>query len=420
MMAQSSRQPLSLTLRPITPHAPTTGGDVFLVATVTGSPLIVSADRRPLNLALVLDRSGSMAGEKLELVKNAALHLIHRLGPRDRVAIITYDNMVNLLVPSGAVTPDMLPTMSMALATVQPGGSTNLEGGWRLGVQTVAEQMEHMSGALHRVLLLTDGLANVGITENGPLASLAQGVASLGIVTSTFGVGTDYDETLLNAMAEAGGGNDYFIATADQIHATFQMELAELLSVVAEGVSVTLTLPEGVVATLVNPNITVTEQGEARTVPVGFLSADEAQRLVFRVTLPATDAGNSHFFTARAAWTGPDRAGDVTFDLNWPTAAALGEPDSDLLAAVAAQEAARARWEAYLKEKEGRHAEAAATLSKASASIAAYAPAAPFAATLVSEASEMRAGSSPEQRKRIYFQTQRMKRSKRGPNGTVA
>lgn len=417
-MAQVNGLPLSLSLHPVTPHAPTTGGEVFLVATVTGAPQSAMADRRPLNLALVLDRSGSMAGEKLELVKNAALHLIHRLGPRDRVAIVTYDDQVNLLVPSSAVTPDMLPTMSMALATVHPGGSTNLEGGWRFGVQAVAEQMENMSGALHRVLLLTDGLANVGITENGPLASLAQGVASLGIVTSTFGVGTDYDETLLNAMAEAGSGNDYFIATADQIHPTFQMELAELLSVVAEGVKVTLTLPERVVATLVNPNVPVTEQGNVLTVPVGFLSADEAQHLVFKVTLPATVDGHTYAFSTNASWTGPNRAGSMTADLHWAAAAQAGDGDADLLAAVAAQEAARARWEAYLKEKEGRHAEAAAALSMASASIAAYAPAAPHAALLMDESTEMQAGSSPEQRKRIFFQTQRMKRSKRGP-GTM-
>src|SRR5689334_25252206 len=98
-MAQVNGQPLSLALRPVTPHAPSAGGEAFLVATVTGAPQSSMADRRPLNLALVLDRSGSMAGEKLELVKNAALHLIHRLGPRDHVAIVTYDDQVNLLVP---------------------------------------------------------------------------------------------------------------------------------------------------------------------------------------------------------------------------------------------------------------------------------------------------------------------------------
>jgi hypothetical protein len=157
------------------------------------------------------------------------------------------------------------------------------------------------------------------------------------------------------------------------------------------------------------------------TVPIGFLSADEAQHLVFKVTVPAADADTFHDFSAAATWTGPEGPGSARANLRWAAAMEPGDADTDLLALVAAQEAARARWEAYLQEKEGRHAEAAAALSMASASIAAYAPpAAPFAASLMAEATEMRAGSSPEQRKRIYFQTQRMKRSKRGPNGTVA
>lgn len=417
-MEQQITQPISLSLRPVTPCAPAAGGEAFLVAGVAGAALPATAERRPINLALVLDRSGSMAGEKLELVKNAALHLIHRLDARDHVAIVTYDDEVRLLMPSTPITPEALPTMSMALAAVEPGGSTNLEGGWRLGVQAVAEQMERAGGSLHRVLLLTDGLANVGVMENGPLASLAKGVASLGVVTSTFGVGTDYDETLLNAMAEAGGGNDYFIAAAEQIHPTFQTELAELMSVVAEGVHVTLTLPDGVTATLINPNLDVSTAGKAMTIPVNFLSAEEVRHLVFRITLPATAERGAHSFSATAHWTGPKSGGSVETRLEWRTAQETGTPDADVLAAIAAQEAARARWEAYLAEKSGDYVTATATLRAASASIAAYgvAPAAPYAATLLDEATEMSTGSSAEQRKRIYFQSQRMKRNKRpGP-----
>ena len=406
--------PVSLTLRPAPPHAPTAGGDTYVIATLTGGAKPQETARRPLNLALVLDRSGSMSGDKLELVKNAALHLVHQLDARDRVAVVVYDDTVDLLVPSMPVTPNALPTLSMALAAVQTGGSTNLEGGWRAGVQQVAARIGAMPGALHRVLLLTDGLANVGITETGPLSSLAKGTASLGVVTSTFGVGTDYDEQLLAAMAEAGGGNDYFIPNKEGIHPTFQAELTELLSVVAEGVSVTVNFPQGVTVKLLNPHIESKATAGHVMVPIGFVSAEEHRDLVFRVTLPRMDAGTDCAHTATATWTVPAPGGMIATTLPWTAANEPGAADATVLAAVAAQEAASARWEAYHAEKTGDRAGATHMLRQASARIMAYAPpaAAPMASALFAEADEMQGGSSDAQRKRIHNIARRAARGK--------
>ncbi len=406
--------PVSLMLRPVTPHAPTAGGDTYVIATVTGGAKPQETARRPLNLALVLDRSGSMSGDKLALVKNAALHLVHQLDARDRVAVVVYDDTVDVLIPSMPVTPDALPTLSMALAAVQTGGSTNLEGGWRAGVQQVAARIGRMPGALHRVLLLTDGLANVGITETGPLSSLAKGTASLGVVTSTFGVGTDYDEQLLAAMAEAGGGNDYFIPNKEGIHPTFQAELAELLSVVAEGVSVTINFPQGAAVKLLNPNIESKAAAGHVMVPVGFVSAEESRDLVFRVTLPRMDVGTDCAHTATATWTLPAPGGMTAATLPWAAANDPGTPDPAVLTAVAAQEAANARWEAYRAEKTGDYAGAARGMRRAAAGIAAYAPAmaAPMSDALLAEADEMQGGSSPVQRKRMHNMSRRVARGK--------
>ncbi len=145
----STQRPINVTVQTATPHAPAAGGRVFVLVTVSGQGQQSETNRRPLNLALVLDRSGSMEGDKLALVKNAALHLIHQLDVRDRVALVTYDQDVEVRVPSTPVAPAMLPTMSMALAAIASGGSTNLEGGWHAGVQAVAQQMGAMPGALH-------------------------------------------------------------------------------------------------------------------------------------------------------------------------------------------------------------------------------------------------------------------------------
>ncbi len=407
--------PLTLAIRPRTPMLPTAGGETFIAVSVTGSADSAQRERRPLNLALVLDRSGSMGGEKLSLVKNAALHLVQQLSPRDRVAIVTYDDEIMVLEPGTQVTPDALPSLSMMLAAIQAWGGTNLEGGWRAGVQAVAEGMEAMPGALHRVLLLTDGLANIGITDTNVLASLAKGVASIGVVTSTFGVGTDYDEQLLNVMAEAGSGNDYFIATPDAIRATFQAELTELMGVVAEGVTVSITLPAALGATLVNPQLELTTAGETHTVPVGFVGAGETRHLVFRISAPPAPVGTIYDIAALARWTKPAQGNTVTAAYRWTVAADAGADDPAVQEAVIAQQAARARWEAYRQEKAGDHRGAVQTLNAAANDLMnAPAPlAASYIAEFRSEADEMAQGSSDEQRKRMYSEAMRLKRSRR-------
>ncbi len=410
----TNEPPLSITIRPETPFTPAPGGESHVVVGLEGLARPAAAERRPLNLAIVLDRSGSMADRKLDLAKNAALHLIHQLDARDRVALVVYDDRVELLAPGAAVTADRLPALSMALASVTPGSSTNLEGGWRAGVQAVAQGMERMSGALHRVLLLTDGLANIGITDPGALASLAKGAAAHGIVTSAFGVGDDYDEQLLNALAEAGAGNAYHIATPQRIHVIFQQELAELMTVVASGVSARVTLPPGLAANLRNPAMAAEYLPARVTIPIGFVSAGEKPRLVLRVTLPPASPGSAHEIRATVRWQEGAGHAFARAALAWPVGADAGPRDPAVLAEVARQEAARARQEAYLRERAGDYLQAASTLRAAAASIAAYAPpeAATEATTLAREAREMAQGSSDAQRKRIYSEMNRIKRGK--------
>jgi Mg-chelatase subunit ChlD len=309
---QTHESPIAVTILPKTPCAVAQGGDTHLVVELAVIARPVTGARRPLNLAIVLDRSGSMAGGKLDLAKNAAFHLIHRLAVQDRVAVVIYDDDVQLLVPGTAVTADRLPGISMALPPVIPGGSTNLEGGWHAGVRAIAGGMEQMPGAMHRVLLLTDGLANVGITDPGALASLAKGAAAHGIVTIPFGVGIDCDEQLLNAMAEAGAGNAYHIATPERIHAIFREELAELMTVVASGVSVRVTTPPGATAHRRNPVIDATYALPRLTIPVGFVSAGEKPRLVNRVENAPDDLslGSLALFIRHADEVGADEGFD--------------------------------------------------------------------------------------------------------------
>ncbi len=196
-----------------------------------------AGDRPPLNLAVVLDRSGSMAGlGKLERAKEAASLLVRRLADDDLVSIIAYDDEVRThaaRVP-GARRQELL----ARVADLDTGGSTNLSGGWLRGRELVAADLT--DGGVNRVLLLTDGLANVGITDPGQLRDLVASAAAKGVSTTTIGFGVDYDERLLRSLAEAGGGSTYYIELPDQAPAVFEAEIEGLMALAAQNVTVTL------------------------------------------------------------------------------------------------------------------------------------------------------------------------------------
>jgi Ca-activated chloride channel family protein len=200
--------------------------------------------RPPVNVAIVLDRSGSMHGAKLQLAKEATRKALGLLGQQDRFSLVVYDNEVNVLVESTTASAESLDLALRTLDAVQARGSTDLGTGWLRGCEQVAAHLA--DEAVGRCLLLTDGLANVGIKDSGALAKHAEQLRARHVVTSTFGVGADFDERLLKAMAQSGGGNFYYIQAAAQIPDFLTSELGETLEIVARDVRVDVSAPEAV------------------------------------------------------------------------------------------------------------------------------------------------------------------------------
>jgi len=191
--------------------------------------------RAPLRLALVLDRSGSMQGEKLAIARRATLAVLDQLSERDSVAVVVFDSQIDRVQSLAHVTPELKRQVQKALKSIEARASTALHEGWLTGCNAIVKSVdESAEEELARCFLLTDGLANVGEVDPERIASEAAGVREhTRISTSTFGIGPDYNELLLGPMAVAGGGQFHHLRTPDEILNTFVGELGELLSIAA-------------------------------------------------------------------------------------------------------------------------------------------------------------------------------------------
>ena len=161
--------------------------------------------RAPLNLAIVIDRSGSMAGRPLAEAKRCAEFIVQHLGPEDRASIVTFESRVQVVAPSASAAAKE--PFLRAVRAIGSGGQTALHEGWLEGAEQAAPYV--VQGAIARVLLLTDGQANVGETNPATVAADCARLAASGVSTSTYGLGKGFNEELLGAMADAGGGQAY-------------------------------------------------------------------------------------------------------------------------------------------------------------------------------------------------------------------
>jgi Ca-activated chloride channel family protein len=313
------------------------------------TPPTIAAVRRPrLNLSLVLDRSGSMEGEKMARAREAAAFCVDQLRGDDRVSVVIFDDRVEVIVPSQPVENGA--AIKERIATVRARNSTALHAAWVRGGLEVSNQLR--DDAINRVLLITDGLANVGETNVDRIVGQAGELAGRNVTTSTIGIGSDFNEDLLIPMAEAGRGNAWHVEHANDMARIFATELQGLVAQVGHTASCGLTPADGATVKDVLNDFEVTHTGRYK---LPNLLAGSPIEIVARVKLPARRAGERFkAMDVRLAWNPQDAPSSQREVINHSLFAEFAEAaeadylptDGRVTKAVQLLMAARARREA--------------------------------------------------------------------------
>jgi Ca-activated chloride channel family protein len=257
----------------------------YLRVGLTGIPIKNVEQRTPVNVAIVLDKSGSMTGEKLRKAKEAAIASIDRLGPNDIVSVIAYDQTVDVLVPATKVSDRKM--LHTAIERLSAGGSTALFAGVSKGAAEVRKFRDRQR--VNRIILLSDGQANVGPSSPADLGNLGGSLIKEGISVTTLGLGLDYNEDLMTQLARKSDGNHYFIENTVDLARQFGYEFDDVLSVVAQEVTVRITCAPGVRPVRVlgrEADIT----GQTATTYVNQVYGNQEKYVLLEVEVPAESA----------------------------------------------------------------------------------------------------------------------------------
>ena len=269
-----------------------------LLISVMAPPAPLTSNKRPpLNLALVIDRSGSMDGTSLSQARKAARFLARELTPDDRLAIVCFDHEADVLVSSRPVDDPEL--FVRAINTIQARGLTDLQLGWVTGAMQVAEQLN--PSAVNRVLLLSDGHTNAGITEPELMAKQVAGLSSRGVSTSAFGLGDGFDEDLMGAIASSGDGTLAFINNPDQLADLYANELKGLANTAAHRISLGIRGRNGAELRDGLNDLPQTAYGNWKLPNLRF---GHDLHVAVRIELPAWKA-NTSIASIRLAWEQP-------------------------------------------------------------------------------------------------------------------
>lgn len=258
--------------------------------------------RRPMNIALVIDRSGSMQGRPLEAARMAAREVVEALAETDRLSIVIFDDEVETLVEASAMDSEGKLQATRQIERISSGGTTDLSAGWFEGARCVAGSIKLMKSADHRVIVLSDGHANRGIHDPEELHQHASELAKRGVKTSAVGIGSGYSPLQLDALVEGGQGRLHDAGSGNDIIEVVTGELLELKSMSALDVAVAIECPVGVTIETMNRSRIERSHG-IQSIRLGDLVASGTRSLAVRASIPAMEVGVQLPFKITVDWT---------------------------------------------------------------------------------------------------------------------
>lgn len=253
----------------------------YLKVSLTGFPLN-TAKRSPINLALVIDRSGSMGGDRIEQATEAAVMAVKTLSAQDTLSVVIYDDVVDVIVPAAKL-DNKAKVISHIRERLTARGGTALFAGVSRGIKETNKFLD--KAHVNRIILLSDGQANVGPSSTSELAELGKIAARKGIAITTMGIGEGYNEDLMAAIAQYSDGNHVFVQNTDALEKAFAHEFGDVMSVVAQDVVVEINVADNV-----KPLRLLGREGDIRdntvTVKLNQLYANQEKYVMLEV-LPA-------------------------------------------------------------------------------------------------------------------------------------
>jgi Ca-activated chloride channel family protein len=260
----------------------------YLKVGLTGFRLASADKRTPVNVALVLDKSGSMSGDKIARAREAAISALERLNGDDVVSVVTYDSTVTVIVPATKLTDRQM--VIERVKQIEAGGSTALFAGVSKGAEELRKFLK--KDRVNRIILLSDGLANVGPQSPSELGELGRSLSKEGICVSTIGLGLDYNEDLMTALARESDGNHVFVENSTELADVFNREFQDVLSVVAQEVVIKIKCKDEVrPVRALNGDAEIT--GQDVYVKLNQLYSEQEKYVVLEVELPARPNGAS-------------------------------------------------------------------------------------------------------------------------------